>query len=149
MTLMDEYRRAGIKMVPNARLNSIQNISPKSESVKNLTLSVTDISNNSVTDYGGFEQVIFAVGRECNVDDLGLENAGKFKFSDGFLACDEWQNTNVQNVYALGDVCGRCMLTPGELMLFEILQMNHVIHPVCLNSGHCGRETIIRSIIRR
>merc|ERR1712062_840908 len=32
--------------------------------------------------------------------------------SIGHIKVDEYQNTNIQNVYALGDVCGRALLTP-------------------------------------
>ena len=32
----------------------------------------------------------------------------------GHIIVDEYQNTNVPNVYALGDVCGRALLTPGK-----------------------------------
>ena len=37
----------------------------------------------------------------------------------GHILVDEYQNTNVPGVYALGDVCGKQLLTPG---LFSLLQ---------------------------
>lgn len=33
--------------------------------------------------------------------------------SQGHIKVDEFQNTNVPKVYALGDVCGKALLTPG------------------------------------
>ena len=33
----------------------------------------------------------------------------------GNIIVDEFQNTSAKNIYALGDVCGRALLTPGKL----------------------------------
>lgn len=32
---------------------------------------------------------------------------------------DEFQNTNVKGVYAVGDVCGKALLTPGNASSFS------------------------------
>ena len=32
----------------------------------------------------------------------------------GHIKVDEFQNTSVPNIYALGDVCGKALLTPGK-----------------------------------
>lgn len=32
----------------------------------------------------------------------------------GHIIVDEYQNTNAKNIYALGDVCGKALLTPGK-----------------------------------
>ncbi|TPX52828.1 glutathione-disulfide reductase [Synchytrium endobioticum] len=111
--LMDEYRKAGIKIVTDSKFHSIENLSTENNLSKNLKCAVEDTLKNSTSSYEGFEEVLFAIGRESNVDGLGIENVGDIKFSkQGFLVCDEWQNTNIRNVYALGDVCGHAMLTP-------------------------------------
>jgi glutathione reductase (NADPH) len=34
----------------------------------------------------------------------------------GNIKVDKFQNTTVKGVYALGDVCGKDLLTPGKLM---------------------------------
>jgi pyruvate/2-oxoglutarate dehydrogenase complex dihydrolipoamide dehydrogenase (E3) component len=31
----------------------------------------------------------------------------------GHIVVDEYQNTTAKNIYALGDVCGKALLTPG------------------------------------
>ncbi len=56
--------------------------------------------------------VIWAVGREPNTSGLGLDRAGISLDDRGYIATDPFQNTNVENVYALGDVSGRIELTP-------------------------------------
>jgi len=33
--------------------------------------------------------------------------------SKGMIVVDEFQNTCKPNIYALGDVCGKALLTPG------------------------------------
>jgi len=60
------------------------------------------------------DTVLFAIGRNPLIEDLGLENTEiKFnKEADGSIIVDEWQNTSVPGVYSLGDVCGRAPLTP-------------------------------------
>ncbi len=35
----------------------------------------------------------------------------------GHIKVDEYQNTSASQIYALGDVCGRALLTPGKYPL--------------------------------
>jgi len=57
-------------------------------------------------------QVIWATGRRPNVDGLDLEKAGVTLNQRGFIQVDEYQNTVVDGIYALGDVTGEKELTP-------------------------------------
>ena len=57
-------------------------------------------------------QVIWATGRRPNVKDLQLEKAGVTLNERGFIQVDEYQNTIVEGIYALGDVTGEKELTP-------------------------------------
>ena len=52
------------------------------------------------------DHVIWATGRKPNVQDLNLEAAGVTLNEKGFIAVDEYQNTVVPGIYALGDVTG-------------------------------------------
>jgi len=58
------------------------------------------------------QHVIWAIGRKPNVQDLNLEAAGVTLNERGFIAVDEYQNTVVSGIYALGDVTGEKELTP-------------------------------------
>jgi glutathione reductase (NADPH) len=58
------------------------------------------------------EQVIYAIGRDPDLDMLGLENAGVTVNGKGFIATDLYQNTSQPHIFALGDVTGRAPLTP-------------------------------------
>ncbi|SFS14830.1 FAD-dependent oxidoreductase [Yoonia litorea] len=59
-----------------------------------------------------FDQVLFATGRTPNTDDLGLEDAGIKVGRRGEVVVDEYSQTNVPSVYAIGDVTNRVQLTP-------------------------------------
>ena len=60
----------------------------------------------------GFDTVIWATGRSPKTRDLGLEKAGVKTNNKGYIETDEYQNTNQENIYAVGDVTGRVALTP-------------------------------------
>lgn len=57
-------------------------------------------------------KVIWATGRRPNVKGLQLEKAGVTLNERGFIQVDEYQNTVVEGIYALGDVTGEKELTP-------------------------------------
>lgn len=61
---------------------------------------------------GPVEKVIWAIGREPATDNLNLEAAGVELNERGFIPTDKYQNTNVDNIYAVGDNTGRAQLTP-------------------------------------
>jgi glutathione reductase (NADPH) len=58
------------------------------------------------------DTIIWAIGRSPNTDGLALENAGVKEDNDGFIPTDKYQQTNVEHIFALGDVTGRAALTP-------------------------------------
>jgi len=60
----------------------------------------------------GFDQIIWAVGRAPNTDALGLDKAGIETRANGIVPTDDYQNTNVDGIYAIGDITGRAPLTP-------------------------------------
>tara|TARA_R110000868_G_scaffold158036_4_gene385853 strand:+ start:15558 stop:16964 length:1407 start_codon:yes stop_codon:yes gene_type:complete len=61
---------------------------------------------------GGFEHVIWAIGRSPNTKDLNLSAAGVETNKWGFIDTDKFQKTNVNNIYAVGDITGQVALTP-------------------------------------
>lgn len=58
------------------------------------------------------DQVVFAIGRNPYVEGLGLENAGVELDEAGAIKVDEYSKTNVDHIYAVGDVTNRVNLTP-------------------------------------
>ena len=56
--------------------------------------------------------VLAATGRRPKVDGLGLENAGVAINDKNAIIVDDYSQTNVDNIYAVGDVTDRVQLTP-------------------------------------
>jgi glutathione reductase (NADPH) len=56
--------------------------------------------------------VMFATGREPYVEGLGLERAGVKLNAKGAVEVDAFSKTNIDNVWAVGDVTDRINLTP-------------------------------------
>jgi glutathione reductase (NADPH) len=61
---------------------------------------------------GPFDTVLWAIGREPNVEGLDLDKAGVATDAANFIPTDRYQQTNVEHIFALGDVTGRAALTP-------------------------------------
>jgi glutathione reductase (NADPH) len=60
----------------------------------------------------GFDTVIWAIGRVPSTQNLNVAAAGIQIERNGAIPTDEYQNTAVQGIYAVGDVTGREALTP-------------------------------------
>jgi len=58
------------------------------------------------------DQVMLAIGRIPNTENLGLENAGVEMGKSGEIIVDDYSRTNVDNIWAIGDVTNRVQLTP-------------------------------------
>ncbi len=59
-----------------------------------------------------FDQVLFATGRKANTDGIGLEEAGVKLGRWGEIVVDDYSQTSVPSIYAVGDVTNRINLTP-------------------------------------
>ena len=59
-----------------------------------------------------FDAVLFATGRTPNTHDMGLEEAGVEIGRRGEIVVDEFSQTAVPSIYAIGDVTNRVNLTP-------------------------------------
>jgi glutathione reductase (NADPH) len=62
--------------------------------------------------FGPFDALVWAIGWAPNSSDLGLDTAGVNMDERGFVPTDEYQVTNIDHIFALGDVTGRVALTP-------------------------------------
>ena len=76
-------------------------------------------------DEASFDAVIFATGRAPYTKGLGLEAAGVKLTPHGAIAVDEWSQTNVPSIFAVGDVTDRVNLTP-----------------VAIREGHAFADTV-------
>ena len=104
----EEYERQGV----HVHKESAQTKLEKGSDGK-LTLHYKDSSNPDGTTLTGLDTVLWGIGRSPEVEDLNLKSVGEIKQTEkGHLEVDEYQNTSVQDIYALGDVCGKVELTP-------------------------------------
>jgi glutathione reductase (NADPH) len=99
--LMREMRSAGIEFHLNTLTASL------AQDAGGIHLTSADGSR-----LGGFDAVIWALGRQPSTADLQLERAGLRTDAQGFLRTDAYQQTTVASIYAIGDVTGRSALTP-------------------------------------
>jgi len=58
------------------------------------------------------DQVLVATGRRPNTKDIGIDKAGVELNKKGAVIVDSYSKTNVDNIYAVGDVTDRINLTP-------------------------------------
>ncbi|MDF1871682.1 glutathione-disulfide reductase [Vannielia sp.] len=61
---------------------------------------------------GDFDKILFATGRAPSTAGLGLEDAGVTLGRFGEILVNEYSQTDVPSIYAIGDVTGRIELTP-------------------------------------
>lgn len=100
--------------VPHAAEKTGVNIHKKTnvkkvEKTANGLLVYTDSAEEPVE----VDVLLWAIGRHANTEKLGLENVSvKVTEKTGDIIADEYQNTNVENIYAIGDVAGKALLTP-------------------------------------
>ncbi|MFB6108551.1 MAG: dihydrolipoyl dehydrogenase [Haloplanus sp.] len=69
----------------------------------------TETEDGEESTYGA-DRVLVAVGRVPVTDTVDVENAGLEPDEDGFLATDEQCRTEVEGIFAVGDVAGEPML---------------------------------------
>lgn len=100
--LMEEMVNAGINIMSNTRVEQVEK-----DADGKLTLHCH--SGHQVI---GVDALVWAVGRRPLTDNLNLEAAGIAVDERGYIPTDEYQNTNVSGVYAVGDATGRVQLTP-------------------------------------
>ena len=96
----DELENKGVKLTFNAIVDRIDT----DGSEKVVTFSNGDVVRTDL--------VLAAIGRYPKTEGLGLEGAGVELGDFGKILVDDYFQTNVPNIYAIGDVIDRMQLTP-------------------------------------
>jgi dihydrolipoamide dehydrogenase len=96
------YRKRGMEVYTGARLEKAE------VGEAGVTLTVKTAKGETKTIEA--ERVLSAIGRAPNVEDVGLEEAGVTLTDRGFIRVDRQMRTNVEGVYAVGDVAGPPLL---------------------------------------
>ena len=76
---------------------------------KNNKLKVSIQKNGKITSES-FDKALVSVGRKPNTDILQIGNTDILIQKDGFIPVNEYQQTNLENIYAIGDIVGNPML---------------------------------------
>ena len=99
--VMADMRESGIEFLTEVDLQSLTD--------EHNTLGYRD-SNGTGKD--GYDCIIWAIGRHPNIAGLNLGAIGVEVDPRGFVQVDDFQNTSVPGIYAVGDVTPRAQLTP-------------------------------------
>ena len=99
--LVDEMAKSGPTLHTHANATEV---------VKNADDSLTISFDNGETIT--VDCLIWAIGRAANTSGFGLEKTGVKLTEKGTIYSDEFENTSVPGIYALGDVTGKLDLTP-------------------------------------
>jgi glutathione reductase (NADPH) len=105
----EQYGLNGLKMHPKT---TPKRIVKRPDGRLTLTLAGKDSQEIDIV----CDHVLAATGRKPNVAGLGLETVGVALGKDGEIVVDQYSQTNVPSVWAVGDVTGRMALTPVALM---------------------------------
>ena len=105
--LRKSLTKQGIKIYTGTKVSNVEH---RGDGVKVVTLS-SDKGDQTVE----VDVVLVGAGRKPSLDGLGLENAGVAITADGPISrrgvvVNEYLQTNVPNIYAIGDVTGKLLL---------------------------------------
>ncbi|MEM6682483.1 MAG: glutathione-disulfide reductase [Pseudomonadota bacterium] len=98
--VMDEMRAHGVQFHLGAAFQSIE----KTNRALNVKMTDGEVIET--------DAVMYAIGRIPNTYNLGLEDAGVAFAKGGAIAVDSYSKTNVDHIWAVGDVTDRIQLTP-------------------------------------
>lgn len=117
--LHDAFERRGIRVHTETLVEDLKRRGPKI-AVRYATAGAA--SNTEV------DAVFFAVGWRANLDKLGLESAGVMSEGQA-IPVDAYLRTNVEHIFAAGDVNGRHMLVQSARMEGRLAAQNAVAGP--------------------
>ncbi len=95
--LKRHYKKAGVKLMLNTKV-----LSAKADGGK----AVVEIEKKDGTkEILSADLALNAIGIQANIENIGLETLG-IELDRGFIKVDEYLRTNIEGVYAIGDVAG-------------------------------------------
>ncbi len=98
--LAKSFKKAGIKMHTSTKVEAVKTTGEGVE---------VTISTSGETQVLKADKALMAIGIQGNVEGLNLEAAG-VKAERGFIPVNEWYQTNMTGVYAIGDITGPPLL---------------------------------------
>lgn len=144
--------KQGLKFIKNSVPTEIIKIENEEGDWKSVKYETT-VDGKTIHHEERYQTILFAIGRTADTHKLGIENIELQATKSGKLVADERDKTNVDNVFAIGDVVdGRLELTPTAIMAGKLLsrrlfagsklEMNYKYVPTTvftpLEYGCCG-----------
>lgn len=100
-----EYERVGVHIHKKSSQSKVEDLGKGQK-----RLHYEDSNGKGTLDV---DTILWAIGRVPETEKLSLDKTGVATDDKGHIKVDKYQNTNVDNIYALGDVCNAGMeLTP-------------------------------------
>ncbi len=126
-SIQREFKKQGIKV--DTAINAI------SYKIKDDKVSVTfEKKGKNFTNF--YDKVLVSIGREPNVDELGLEEIGVQKDEKGFIKVDASYQTTTENIYAIGDVINTPSL--AHVAYYEAKDLAYIL---------LGKKRLIPSVV--
>ncbi len=100
-----QYKKLGVPILTSTKVESVTDNTAAGGSV---TVTYTGKDGSGAT--LEVDKVLMAVGFAPNVEGFGLENTGVELTERGAIAIDDVMRTNVEHIYAIGDVTAKLML---------------------------------------
>ncbi|KAF2872588.1 glutathione reductase-like protein [Massariosphaeria phaeospora] len=97
-TVTKEYERQGVNLHKGSQITKVEDIG---NGQKRVTYQETETKKESTVEV---DTVLFAVGRVPEIEDLHIKDFGIKLNEANHVVVDDYQNTNIPNVYAIGDV---------------------------------------------
>jgi dihydrolipoamide dehydrogenase len=100
--LCTKLKEKGVEILTDSKVQSIDRVNDKN-SVKCVN------QKNELTFKRAADYVLIAIGRKPNLENIESDNLG-LKLQNGFIWTDDTMQTNVENIYAIGDITGQFLL---------------------------------------
>ncbi|MBF7073542.1 dihydrolipoyl dehydrogenase [Glaciecola sp. MH2013] len=131
VTIYSKYNRQKFKLMLSTKVTGVTS--------KKSGLEVVFEGMSAPTKPITYNKILVAVGRKPNGALLNAESAG-FKVDDkGFIEVDHQMRTNLEHIFAVGDIVGQPMLAhksvhQGHVAAEVIAGKNHTFDPRCIPS---------------
>lgn len=116
-TVVKEYERLGVHVHKHSMITKID----KDATTGLLTAGYKEHDKDGVL--ADVDHLIWAIGRTPQTDNINIESSGVKLSERGHVVVDKYQNSSVDNIYALGDVSGGVELTPVAIAAGRRLSM--------------------------
>ncbi|CAI4054415.1 hypothetical protein SUVZ_16G1970 [Saccharomyces uvarum] len=130
-TITDHYVNEGINVHKLSQVVKVE----KNEETNKLKIHLNDSKFIENVD-----ELIWTIGRKSHLG-MGSENVGIKLNSHDQIIADEYQNTNVPNIYSLGDVVGKIELTPVAIAAGRTLS-NRLFGPEKFHNAKLDYENV-------